>query len=141
MKKLLSVLFLLIFFGNGITTYASAYGSATPYLNNSSNTRSEFTIDDNGNAEVVVRYWGIQGVTTGATITTKIQKRFLLVFWNDVDIGTPNNEWIDESTAVSYSNVHSVSVPKGNYRVKIKYVIRGTNGSDDVIEETLEAKY
>ena len=55
--------------------------------------------------------------TAGAKITTQLQKRFLLVFWTDVDGGY----WVDESSQSSYTAVHTLAVQTGTYRVKVEY--------------------
>lgn len=142
MKKILSLIASLVLILGCFASVASAADNGiTPYLNNVSRTYSDFYIDDNGKATVTVSYTGYAGVTTGATITTKLQKRFLLFFWNDVDIGTANNEWVDETTATNYSNSHSINVSSGTYRVQIEYVIRGTGGTNDTVNTEIEAEY
>ena len=143
MKKFfsLAVSIVVLFVSLSFPAYASqtSVSKVEPRLNNTLTTSTDFYIE-NGVATVTLSYTGYQGVTTGATIETKLQKRFLLVFWKDVDIGVDGNVWVDEATGVSYRNSHSVSVPSGTYRVQVEYEIRGTGGAADVITKEIEAK-
>jgi hypothetical protein len=47
------------------------------FNNNTASTSTNFSITDTGEARVRVNYEGYPGVTTGATITVKIEKRNL----------------------------------------------------------------
>ena len=98
-------------------------------------TDTDFNIDENGIARVSVYFNGYNDKTTGATIKIKIQKRFLLVFWNDVA------SWTDEATGYYYTNTHSTTVEKGYYRAQVENTIRGTGGTPDVITDELEYSY
>ena len=104
----------------------------SPRANNVANVYSDFVIS-NGEAIVTLSYDGYSGVTTGARITTTLQKRNLLVFWKDV------TEWVDTSSDASDYFEHSYAVSSGTYRVKITYEISGSGGATDVIEEEIKA--
>ena len=121
----------------------SAMGTdIVPYYNNTVNANSYFTISEDGVATVDISYHGVSDITTGATITTKIQKRTLGLIWTTVDIGTTDNVWIDESTSVTFSTSHSVKLKsKGTYRVAVDFVIRGTGGANDEISQTATCEY
>ena len=99
-----------------------------PLNNNSNLIQTEFSISDTGDAAVVVNYEGYPNVTTGATISIKIEKRNLLVFWSDV---------IEDTIVVNgshYANeLHYQLNKTGTYRCTVEYVISGTGGADDVI--------
>lgn len=101
-----------------------------------------FTISDTNQATVNVRYGANSSTFQKATVTVKIEKRFLLVFWNVVDIGYTNNQWVASSTNPNgvFSNTFTVN-GKGMYRAHITLVITGNNGQQDVIEETLQYEY
>lgn len=104
----------------------------SPRANNVSGTNSHFDIVD-GEAIVTLSYQGYNGVTTGARITTTLQKRNLLVFWKDV------TEWVDTSSSSYGTFKHTYGVSSGTYRVKITYEISGSGGATDVIEEEIKA--
>ena len=98
---------------------------------------TDFTISSSGVANVNVRFVGYEGITTGAQITTKIQKRFLLVFWNDVD----GAYWVDNTGSSYFSASHSISVKSGYYRAQVEYVVYVTGGDNNIISEVREAEY
>lgn len=135
MKKILSAIVCVIVLIGCIPLSVFASEAITPYYNNVVRQSTLFDIDENGIATVKASYVGQSGVTTGATIKTKIQKRFLLVFWSDVA------SWTDEATGHYYSNTHSTTVESGYYRAQVEYTIRGTGGDSDVITDELEYSY
>ena len=136
MKKILSTIICLIVLVGciPISAFAAEPGIA-PYYNNVQRTDTDFFIEDNGVATVCVSFNGFVGETTGATIVTKIEKRFLLLFWTDVET------WTDEVSGCYYSTSHSTTVKSGTYRATVEYTIRGTGGASDVITDELEYKY
>lgn len=137
MKKILICLLCMLMLFSYVTIPAAAANDDTmPRYNNVIETITNFSISDSGVATVTVSYDGITGVTTGATITTKIQKRTLGFIWTKVD------EWVDSARLVSYSTFHSVTLPDtGTYRVVVEYEITGTGGAIDVIEDIQTAEY
>lgn len=98
------------------------------FNNNTADYYTQFGISSNGEANVTVYYDGYPNITTGATITVKIEKRNLLVFWKDV---------VEETysvSGVSYTNTYTYQLDKtGTYRCTVEYVISGAGGADDVI--------
>ena len=98
------------------------------YNNNTSNNYTDFYITDSGEALVTYSYEGYNNITTGAEITIKIEKRNLLIFWNDI---------VEETIVVygeSYEDVYVYQLSKtGTYRCTVTYRVSGTGGADDVI--------
>ena len=135
MKKILSIIICTVVFMGCVPICSFAGEDVVPYSNNTLHTYFAFNIDDNGKASVFAEYVGYTGITTGATIKTKIEKRFLLVFWNEVA------SWTDEVVGEYYSNTHSTTVKKGTYRATVEYTIRGTGGEPDVIVDEYEYTY
>ncbi|MBE6551394.1 MAG: hypothetical protein E7665_04590 [Ruminococcaceae bacterium] len=112
----------------------------SPLANNVRNVSSSFDIM-NGVAEIEASYIGYQGTTTGATITVKLQKKFLF-WWNDVDNGQPDDTWTANLTGWKNSVSYSLALSNtGDYRAVFTYTIRGTGGADDEISDTLEYTY
>ena len=143
MKKIsICLLCMLMLFSYVTVPAAAANEGIMPCYNNVIETSTDFSISESGVAEVGISYDGITGVTTGATITTKIQKRSLGLIWTKVDIGTTNNEWVDIARLADYSTFHRVTLPgTGTYRVVVEYEITGTGGATDVIEDIQTAEY
>ena len=126
----------------GIGEPTNVSSEVTPRWNNAFSCDYNFYILTDGTAKVTVDYLGTSGAFTNVTVTTYIQKRFLGIFWTTVDIGQPDNKWIDTSTDISDRFVHTVSLSNtGTYRAVIKIVFSGTGGADDVIEDKIEATY
>lgn len=114
----------------------------SPYLNNTASVDLVFNITSSGVAISTITLDGYYGVTTYAEISTKIQKRAFLFFWNDVDIGYPDNTY----TATIYGDIGIDEAEfqlssKGTYRSKTTVTVYGSGGSPDVIEFDTENKY
>ena len=134
MKKSISfILVAVVLFSVFATVVSASNEGIMPCFNNAANVRNAFIISDNI-AIVSLSYVGYSGITSGAKITTTLQKRTLLLFWSDVI------EWVDTSSAVSYSFEHTHPVSSGTYRVKITYEISGTGGATDIIEDEIKVK-
>lgn len=102
--------------------------------NNTSIVLSKFQIT-NGVAILDVEYSGYLGVTTGAVIESKIQKK-ILFWWFDVNNGQANNTWVDTFSTWYGRTQHTLGISEsGSYRAVIKYTISGSGGSDDIIED------
>lgn len=102
--------------------------------NNTSIVLSKFQIT-NGVAIIDVDYSGYLGVTTGAVIESKIQKK-ILFWWFDVNNGQTNNTWVDTFSTWYGRTQHTLGISEsGSYRAVIKYTVSGSGGSDDIIED------
>lgn len=126
-RKICFILALIFVCSNVFSTSASA--SDISLCNNNTMAASMiFTISDTGLARVTLNYEGYQNITTGATITVKIEKRNLLVFWSDIveDVITVNGDSYYESLSYQLDKT-------GTYRCTVEYVVSGTGGADDVL--------
>ena len=134
MKKSSCLLLAFLFIACIFTVPVNA-SDISLYNNNTLIVDTIFVITETGEAILAVNYEGYPKITTGATITIKIEKKTLLFFWSDV---------IDETiTAVgdSYFNeFHYQLEDKGTYRCTVVYTVSGTGGADDVLtfEDTLK---
>ena len=143
-KVVVSLLAIAMLFSGGIIASAaeSANDGISPYYTNCNKCSLSFTVADPGEAHVGVTYNAKNDVFKEARVTVKIQKKFLLFFWQTVDIGFANNEWTDSSTNVNGYFYNSFDVDgTGTYRAIFTIQIIGINGSVDLIEETIESKY
>ena len=143
-KSFLTLLVATAIFVSGIVAVSASGGSSqiVPRWNVAQQNNFTFIVSDTNKATVRVTYTADSATFQKANLTVKIEKRFLLVFWNEVDIGYTNNEWKASSTSPTgnFYNVFTVN-GKGTYRAKITLEIIGNNGQKDVIEETLEYEY
>ena len=78
-RKIIFVMTLLVIFSLGINTFVMAEDISL-CNNNTAMMHSGFAISETGEASVLVNYEGYTDVTTGATITIKIEKRYSFVF-------------------------------------------------------------
>lgn len=137
-RRIISLLFLVsILISLAITAVAAMApnDTATPYYNNTVSTSTNFVISTTGKATISAVYNGHKTLTTQAVVTSYIEKRTLGLFWSKVDIGQPNNEWVDSSTEYADIFGHEFYLSdKGTYRATVTYEISGTGGATDVIE-------
>lgn len=123
-------------------TISAKAAGITPYYNTTQMASSTMNISDDGVMTITYRYITKTTNISSATITTYIEKRTLGIFWTRVDIGVPDNQWVDTSTSSSYVNSRTFQLSSsGTYRACITYEIIGSNGSADTIPYELQDSY
>lgn len=134
-KKICLILSLVFILSFALQTVVLAT-DVMPLNNNTALTRTAFNISESGKATVDIYYDGYPNITTGATITIKIEKRTLLVFWNDVvsDTITVTGEYYSDSWYYQLEK-------SGTYRCTVVYTVSGSGGADDVIPFEDTASY
>ena len=128
MKKKFCLLFILVFVFVSIVQFSVLASDIMPLNNNTLATKTRFSISNTGEAVVSLNFEGYSNVTTGATISIKIEKRNFLLFWTDI---------VEETITVNnyyYANeLYYQLEDTGTYRCTVEYVISGSGGADDVI--------
>ena len=140
-RRIISLILLTVILS---TTFlpAAAQAGIMPRYNNTSSTATSFGISAAGKATIAGNYYAYEDYFQSATVTSYIEKRTLGIFWNKVDIGTPNNEWVDTFDHYTGSFGHEIYLDKtGTYRATVVYEISGTGGATDVIEYEQERTY
>jgi len=133
-KKLITLTLAICCLIAPFATIANA-AEIQPRFNNTMSTVTAMSINSSGKLVIAYNYVGYPGITTRAEITTYVQKRTLWLFWTRVDIGTPDNEWVDTSYQEDYTYERSFQLSdEGTYRVTVEYKIYGTGGEADVID-------
>ena len=135
MKKT-KILSLILIFMVLVSVLATSVQAASTYQNNNSFVNTSFTISDSGASKTSISYIGIDGITTGATITITISKRSWLFFWDEVVTHTLHFAEVKHSYEYKYQ-----LFSKGTYKCEVEYVISGTGGADDVITFEDTASY
>ena len=137
MKKtitLLMAIFMLMTLS--VTAFASDYG-VMPCFNNTITSSATFVIDEDGEANINVKYIGYQNLATSGTVTFKIQKKSGSS-WVDVQ----GASWNIEVTGFMYNQTYTYQLTsRGTYQLVYEYVVRGTGGTADVITGTIEDTY
>ena len=128
MKKKFCLIFALVFTLSTLFSPMVSASDRTLFDYNTSSVYTNFSISDTGEAHVIVDYTGFPGVTTGATVRIKIEKRNLLVFWTEVIVD------IHYFREASHAETFVYQLEKsGTYRCTVEYLISGTGGADDEI--------
>lgn len=132
-KTLLITLLTLIMCFNAMSVGASA-AEIEPRLSHVNHVTTLFTTDDSeGYAHVSCNS---KDSFERMDVNVKLQKRFLLVFWNDID------EWNASSTDPYAFLEHVFTLNgTGTYRATFTVTVTGSDGTVDVITNTVESKY
>lgn len=118
---------------------AAQSGGATvqPMLTEPARTESLTNVSGSKVLTVNNRYTALDDAVTRVVITTYVEKRKALVTWERVDIGQPNNKWIDVIYGDGGSMSHSVQLPaSGTYRVTATFDIYGGKTLLDTVTRT-----
>ncbi len=137
MKKLLTLALAIIMLFGMVLPVLAIETEVTPYYNNTARTKARFQIETTGEAVVTLTFSGYASVTTGATLTSKVQK-LVSNNWQDVN----GASWIDEYEGVRTTIQHSIQLTSpGTYRLVYEFEVRGTGGGSDIISGTIEDSY
>lgn len=135
-KPLLAVVMTLVMCFSFLTVFASAEDTGiSPRLSHMAGGSFAFSAGDYG-GEAYVSYEGYPDSFVSAKVTFQLQKRFLLLFWKDID------EWSATSTELRDYFFHVFELDgTGKYRVNMTLEVTGTDGTVDVITDTIESTY
>ena len=123
----------VMLFAYALPAYADDTGISSR-LTNMDSSAMHFAVIDN-QSEVYVSYFGRSSTFLRAEVNIKIEKKFLLLFWKDI------SEWTGTNTEVISDFFYTAPADgSGTYRATITLTVYGTNGVNDVIEETIETK-
>ena len=143
MKKVVVLLLTVATLVSCMAIYPSAddYG-IEPYYNNVGRVGISFNITPSGLACVGVTYTGAEGLLREAKCEIYLEKRFLGLFWNRVDIGVTDDVWVDYLNSVTGNFYHEFQLSDtGTYRAVFKVTFYGNNGMNDVVDEQIDQKY
>lgn len=138
MKKLTKSLFVFLLISviclTNVTAFASETGGVTPRLAHISSASFAFVATSDG-GYINVSYEGYDSFVR-ADLNVKVEKRSLLVFWNDVC------EWNTSSTESFNILAYTCALNgSGHYRATFTLTITGTDGTTEVITETIKSNY
>ena len=132
-KTLFAILLIAILGMTNITVFASDEGPS-PRLSHMNSGSFSFSATSNG-GYVDVTYYGYDSFVR-ADLTVKVEKRFLLVFWNDV------GEWSASSTEMDGHFYHTIPLDgSGTYRATFTLKVTGNDGTVDTITDVMEDSY
>ena len=139
MKKTVKTLLLILLSMFMCLTSISVHASESqimPRLSHMDDASFTFLADASG-GYIDVEYTGYPASFLGAKLTVKVEKRFLLVFWNEV--GT----WTSETSTEVYGSFYHVMPLNGSgkYRATFTLEVLGTDGTLDVVDMVIESDY
>lgn len=137
--KAIIVLFLICIIPfNAVTAFASEAEisnglSVTPRLANLAYSTFDFVATSSEGTATII-YAG-SGSFSHISVHVKVEKRFLLAFWNDVD------EWSTTSTSSTATLSHVFALDgNGTYRATLTLEVTGTNGTVETATDTITYK-
>ena len=129
-KTLVAILLIAVLSMTNIVAFATDEG-ISPRLSHMGNGGFSFAARDNI-GYIDVTYYGYDSFVR-ADLNVKVQKRFLLVFWNDV------YEWNASCTDLNGEFYHEFNIEKsGMYRAQFTLLITGNDGTVDTVTSTIE---
>ncbi len=129
-KTLVAILLIAVMSMTNVVAFAADEG-INPRLSHTGNGGFSFTALDN-KGYLDVTYYGYDSFVR-ADLNVKVQKRFLLVFWNDV------YEWNASSTELNGDFYHEFNIEKsGRYRANFTLKVTGNDGTVDTVTSTIE---
>ena len=136
MKAILLVVMAVLMCLCSLPVYAAEEQSqVTPRLSHMNGASFAFDATSSG-GYIDASYTGYSASFVKAKLTVKVEKRFLLVFWNDV--GT----WSATCTDIDGYFTHVMSLNgSGTYRATFTLEVTGKDGTVDVVEVERESSY
>ena len=129
-KTLVAIMLIAIMSMTNVVAFATE-GEINPRLSHTDSGGFSFAANDNV-GYVDVTYYGYDSFVR-ADLNFKVQKRFLLVFWNDV------YEWNASSTEIEGLFSHTFELNgSGMYRANFTLKVTGNDGTVDTITSTIE---
>ena len=139
MKKIVKTLMLIslamIMCFTSIPVYASeAESGISPRLTHTN--AASFSFDATSSVGYIdAIYTAVDTTFVSAKLTVKVEKKFLLFFWDEV--GT----WVSTSTEVFGRYYHEMALTgSGTYRATFVLEVTGTDGTVEVIDTVIESK-
>ena len=130
-KTLVAILLIAILSMTNVVAFATEEG-ISPRLSHMDSAGFSFAAT-NDVGYIDVTYYGYDSFVR-ADLNVKVQKRFLLVFWNDI------YKWNASSTEIEGDFVHQFDITNGSgmYRAKFTLLITGNDGTIDTVTSTIE---
>lgn len=132
-KSLIGIMLIVVLSMTSITSFASEEGPS-PRLSHTEDGSFSFAATADG-GYVDVTYYGYDSFVR-ADLTVKVEKNFLLFWWNEV--GT----WSASSTNIDGHFYHTIPLDgSGKYRASFTLTVTGNDGTVDTITDVIESRY
>lgn len=136
LKPMLALALTLIMCFTGITSLAAeAETGISPRLSHMGGGAFSFIAAETG-GHVDISYEGYEDTFVEARVTVKLQKQFLFFWWWDIA------EWSASSTELWGFFSHTFALDgRGTYKATMTLEVFGTDGTSDVIVDSIESTY
>lgn len=132
-KTLIGIMLIVVLSMTSITSFASEQG-ISPRLSHTEGANFSFAATANG-GYIDVTYYGYDSFVR-ADLTVKVEKNFLLFWWNEVDT------WSASSTEPEDMFSHTFTLDgSGKYRATFTLTVTGNDGTVDTIPDVIESRY
>lgn len=132
-KTLVAILLIAVMSMTSITTFASNE-TISPRLSHADSAHFRFSATADG-GYIDVTYYGYESFVR-ADLTVKVEKRYLLFFWTELDT------WSISSTEIDGMFSHRFELTgSGTYRASFTLKITGNDGTVDTVTSEIESKY
>lgn len=132
-KTLIGIMLIVVLSMTSITSFASEQG-ISPRLSHTEGANFSFAATANG-GYIDVTYYGYDSFVR-ADLTVKVEKNFLLFWWNEVDT------WSTSSTEPEDMFSHTFALDgSGKYRATFTLKVTGNDGTVDTITDVIESRY
>ena len=99
-------------------------------------------VDNSGNLKIIYDITSRSDSTSKIVVTTYFEKKHLGLFWQRVDTGSPNDEWVTTIYSSSYNKTRTFTLPEnGTYRTTVVYQVHGTDGTVEEVTHQKEVTY
>ncbi len=133
------VICLLLTAFSSTTVYAN---EIMPLANNYYKASINTTVNSNGVLTIDYTLLGHNGTTSKIVVTTYFEQKQLGLFWERVDTGSPNDEWVVTVFNHTYDTSRTFSLPEnGTYRTTVIYEVYGTDGSVETVTKQKTVTY
>ena len=133
-KTLVAILLIAILSMTTITSFANEQG-ISPRLSHTDSANFSFSATANG-GYIDVTYYGYDDSFVRADLTVKIEKKFLLFFWTEVDTWSVSSNNIEDHFFHTFNLTGS-----GTYRATFTLTVTGNDGTVDTIPSVIENSY
>ena len=135
-KTLLALALAVIMLVTGIPTFAAEAGTGrSPRLSHMSGASFSFSAIESG-GHVSITYEGYEDSYVRTEVSVKLEKKTFFFFWKDIDT------WSATSTELWGEFYHIFELDgKGTYKATMTLKVYGTDGTYDLIEDSMNSKY
>jgi hypothetical protein len=110
---------------------SAAESSVSSRLTDLMQATSTFEINSDGQAYIFASYNAYEDVVSYVDINITLEKKFLLLFWKDVD------SWSFQSSSMNYATDMIIDVGSGTHKATFEFVVHHLDGTSNTYTEEI----